>query len=74
MRACGGFGCWWPLFLSVVVTLPQLIESGASLPPTRPVEDQGFILNKESPKRTKNVKPDCVSEGGKVAESPAFLA
>lgn len=51
VRECGGFGCWWPVFLSVAVTLPQLklTESGASLPPLGPVTGQGLILNKETP-------------------------
>lgn len=51
VSACGGFRCWWPVFLSVAVTLPHLkpAESGASLPPLGPVTGQGLILNKETP-------------------------
>lgn len=48
---CVDFGYWWPVILSVAVTLPQLklIESGASLPPMEPLEGQGLILIKETP-------------------------
>lgn len=73
--ACGGFGCWWPVFLSVAVTLPQLrlIESGASLPPMRPVGGQGLILNKETPNGQKTFSQTVSVRGERFAESQVFL-
>lgn len=56
------------MFLSVAVTLPRLklIESGASLPPTGPVESQGFSLNKETPSGQKSLSRTVSRRGERL--------